>query len=222
MNKDLKSPWILTDDASSQCLRAIGQLDTEFATVFELIDILTVGTMEGKEFHICQSIVDTSKYTPDQISGYLEPYYGSVEACKSFYEESEFNQILAECIFETDTPGMDVPEGMCFKTRAEADKAISSITGLNIAPELELTQEMIERNDEIDNAVYALILTLTEKTEDELEWDMELIGDITDAIISELWHSHKMRVRHPSIETDEDGNQSYIKYDYWDEEDKNP
>ena len=72
--------------------------------------------------------------------------------------------------------------------------------------ELELTQEMIERNDEIDNAVYDLILILTEN--DDFAWDMEIIGEVTDAIKESL-AKFKLEVRHPCIITREDGTQCY-------------
>jgi hypothetical protein len=46
----------------------------------------------------------------------------------------------------------------------------------------ELTQGQIDRHDEVDNAIYALLLELAGKVdrEDELEWDMEHIGDIRE------------------------------------------
>jgi len=74
---------------------------------------------------------------------------------------------------------------------------------------LELTDEMVERNDEIDNAVYELILTLTEKTDDELPWNMEMIGTVTDAVKNLLWEQFKLTVRHPAVVTNEDGSQHY-------------
>ena len=43
-----------------------------------------------------------------------------------------------------------------------------------------------EQNDLVDNAVYRCILDLTGKNEDELPWDMNVIGDVTDAIESVL------------------------------------
>lgn len=79
--------------------------------------------------------------------------------------------------------------------------------------DLELTDEMIERNDEIDNAVYQCILALTEKTEDELDWNMQIIGEVTDAIKDVLWHDFKLKVRHPAVVTDGD-EQYYSEYDY--------
>lgn len=46
--------------------------------------------------------------------------------------------------------------------------------------ELELTGEMLKRNDTIDNAVQDCICTLAEK---EIDWNMEIIEDVTDAIV---------------------------------------
>jgi len=78
--------------------------------------------------------------------------------------------------------------------------------------ELELTDEMVERNDEIDNAVYDLILTLTEKTGDELPWDMEMIGAVTDTVKDLLWKQFKLAVRHPVVVTNGNGIQCYSEY----------
>ena len=80
--------------------------------------------------------------------------------------------------------------------------------------ELELTDEMVARIDEIDNEVYGMILTLSEKSDDELPWDMEMIGTVTDAVKELLWHEFKLKVRHPAIITHEDGTQEYSDYDY--------
>ena len=79
--------------------------------------------------------------------------------------------------------------------------------------ELELTDEMIARNDTIDNAVYQVILTLTEKTDEELPWNMEIIGNATDAIKSFLLRELGLQVRHPGVVTNEDGSQEYSDYD---------
>lgn len=73
---------------------------------------------------------------------------------------------------------------------------------------LELTGEMEERNDAIDNAVYACILELAEKDEDELPWDMEIIGDVTDAI-KDVLARKGIKVRHPGVVTEENGSQHY-------------
>lgn len=71
--------------------------------------------------------------------------------------------------------------------------------------ELELTDEMLERLDEIDNTVYACICTLAEKP---IEWDMEIIGEVTEKIRSVL-EKHGIQMRWPAIVTNEDGTQEY-------------
>ena len=50
---------------------------------------------------------------------------------------------------------------------------------------MELTAQPIERQDFVDNAIFELIneLILSEK---EMEWDIEAIGEIRDAIQSQL------------------------------------
>jgi hypothetical protein len=66
---------------------------------------------------------------------------------------------------------------------------------------LELTDEMLERNDTIYNTVLDCICTLAER---KIEWDMQIIGEVTDAIISTL-HKHEIQVRYPGITTEKDG-----------------
>jgi hypothetical protein len=78
---------------------------------------------------------------------------------------------------------------------------------------LELTGEMTDRNDEIDNAVYDCILTLAEKSDNELPWDTEIIADVTEAI-KEVLAEHCIRVRHPAVVTESNGNQHYESYEY--------
>jgi len=80
--------------------------------------------------------------------------------------------------------------------------------------ELELTNEQVSRNDDIDNAVYQCILVLAEQSDTDLPWDMGMIGEVTDAIKETLWRYANIKVRHPGIVTDDDGNQSYEEYDY--------
>jgi hypothetical protein len=78
-----------------------------------------------------------------------------------------------------------------------------------IDKELELTDEMIARNDEIDNAVFNCVNILLD---DEIEWNMEIIGDVTGMIKDYLWERHKLRVRHPGVVTNVDGSQFYCDY----------
>lgn len=76
---------------------------------------------------------------------------------------------------------------------------------------LELTNEMIQRNDDIDNAVYRCILTLSEKDSLELSWNMEIIGAVTEAIKEEL-RQFDISVRHPGVVTTPRGDQYYEDY----------
>ena len=78
---------------------------------------------------------------------------------------------------------------------------------------LELTTEMTERIDEIDNAVYEMLCTLLEVNEDEFEWNMHIIGSVLDSVIKNLWESHGLKVRYPGIVKNEDGSQEYFEYD---------
>lgn len=68
--------------------------------------------------------------------------------------------------------------------------------------DLELSDAQVERNDEIYNAAYTLCQIMAEN--DELEWDMAYIGEIAD-YAAELLTNRGIRVRFPSIVTDDDG-----------------
>ena len=76
--------------------------------------------------------------------------------------------------------------------------------------ELELTDAQLERNDDIDNAVYQMLLVLLEKTEEEFPWDMYHIGNVTD-VIKEYLEGEGLHVRHPAIESCEDGTSKYVE-----------
>lgn len=76
--------------------------------------------------------------------------------------------------------------------------------------ELTLTKKQIARNDEIDNTVYQTLLVLLEKTEDELPWDMSLIGEVTEAIAN-ICKEMGYHLRWPAILTNEDGTQQYVE-----------
>lgn len=75
--------------------------------------------------------------------------------------------------------------------------------------ELELNDDQIARNDEVCNAVFELCKVLTENQ--ELEWDMEYIGDIADYASNALTLSG-MKVRYPAVVTCKDGSQYIEEY----------
>lgn len=50
---------------------------------------------------------------------------------------------------------------------------------------MELTAQQIERQDFVDNALFELINKLI-PSEKEMEWDIEIISEIRDAIQSQL------------------------------------
>jgi hypothetical protein len=49
----------------------------------------------------------------------------------------------------------------------------------------ELTNKQIERQDFVDNAVFELICQ-TNPTKRQIPWDIEMIGNIRDSLVSEL------------------------------------
>ena len=49
----------------------------------------------------------------------------------------------------------------------------------------ELTDQQLERQDFVDNAVFSLIQQLN-PTNRVIDWDIEMIGNIRDAVVCEL------------------------------------
>ena len=144
---------------------------------------------------------------------------GLADACRQYiraWGSGGGNQRVEQCVYNAATS--DCPRFLAIDLyrelaaigvdKTEAYCLITSIFDSIKPSELELTQEMIERNDEIDNAVYDLIVSLSEKNGEELEWSMEIIGAVTDAI-KETLAGFNIQVRHPAIVTNEDGTQEY-------------
>lgn len=78
--------------------------------------------------------------------------------------------------------------------------------------ELELSDDHIDRLDEIDNAVYQCILVLLGKTEEDFPWDMHYIGEVTDGIVEFLLEKGH-RIYRPAIVTEPDGTQHIEEYE---------
>ena len=72
---------------------------------------------------------------------------------------------------------------------------------------VELTDDMVERNDEIYNEIYELCRVMTDNK--ELEWDMSIIGELADYAAA-LLTDRGFRVRFYSIITESDGKE-YIE-----------
>lgn len=70
--------------------------------------------------------------------------------------------------------------------------------------DLELPDELSERNDEIYNAAYEFCKIMAENQ--NLKWNMEILGELAD-FAAELLISHGSRVRYPSVVTEQDGSQ---------------
>lgn len=65
-----------------------------------------------------------------------------------------------------------------------------------------LTEEQIRRQDIVDNTIYQLICDIN-PTDKNIEWDIELIGEVRDVI--RTWLVEKIRI------TDEQKFYPYIK-----------
>ena len=74
--------------------------------------------------------------------------------------------------------------------------------------DMEFTDEQLARLDEIDNTVFDCIRALAEKP--DMEWDMQVIGNVTDAIKSTL-SEFGLSVRHPGFIHHKDGRTEYAE-----------
>ena len=70
---------------------------------------------------------------------------------------------------------------------------------------MELTSEQIKRQDFVDNAIIDLIKTIN-PTEKDINWDIEMIGDVRDVI--EDWLVERLKI------TNEQGFYPYLKDNY--------
>jgi len=70
---------------------------------------------------------------------------------------------------------------------------------------VELTSEQIKRQDFVDNAIIDLIKTIN-PTEKDINWDIEMIGDVRDVI--EDWLVERLKI------TNEQGFYPYLKDNY--------
>ena len=74
---------------------------------------------------------------------------------------------------------------------------------------VELTDAMVERNDEIYNEIYELCRIMTENP--KLEWDMSIIGELAD-YAAMLLTDRGFNVRFYSIITEPDGKEHIETY----------
>lgn len=84
------------------------------------------------------------------------------------------------------------------KERQEADEA------------LELTEDQVQRLDEIDNAAFEYLKVLTNNP--DLEWNMEFIGELND-MAAAFMHGKGFPIYYPAIVDDGEGNQ--VREDYY-------
>lgn len=77
--------------------------------------------------------------------------------------------------------------------------------------EVELNDAQLERIDLMYNSVYDTCNVFAEK---EIDWDMEVIGEITDFIINTLYTKQGINTRYPGVVTHENGTQTIEEYAY--------
>ena len=80
----------------------------------------------------------------------------------------------------------------CFESQkaAEMEEREEKMISGTKKEEVEMTDRMIERADELDNAVYDMLLTFlqldTEEAEEEFPWNIEIIREVLDFVYSVL------------------------------------
>ena len=75
--------------------------------------------------------------------------------------------------------------------------------------EVEMSDAMAERVDDVENAVYALCCELAQNN--ELEWNIAYIGEIAD-IVCDILVEHGIRVNYPAVVTNEDESQEICEW----------
>ena len=85
--------WILTDD---DCCQYVKQLDK---TVFKLIEVSVLEYNDESAVYV--ETIDIDDFDEDSIQEVIKCYYENIQEVKKIYGDSA-NQIIAECLFESD------------------------------------------------------------------------------------------------------------------------
>ena len=85
--------WILTDD---DCCQYVKQLDK---TEFKLIEVSVLGYNDESAVYV--ETIDLDDFDEDNIQEVIKCYYENIQEVKKIYGDSA-NQIIAECLFESD------------------------------------------------------------------------------------------------------------------------
>lgn len=93
--------WICSDPDCDQYVQNLSD------GVYEFYQIIAFGSDDGDDrFAVIHDVVEIDKQrarTPEFINMYLKPFgYSDVDEIRHIYAE-EYMQIIAECIFETDS-----------------------------------------------------------------------------------------------------------------------
>lgn len=97
--------WTCTDPDQGQFCRKINDTTFEYIQIEDMTDkphskhLLEVVNDKTKMQDWYQDEVDVSEYSTEEIKEYLAPYGGILDGVT---DEVEQNQLIAECIFETD------------------------------------------------------------------------------------------------------------------------
>lgn len=97
--------WICTDPDQGQFCRKVNNTTFEYIQLKDMTDkpheenLLEVLNDKTMFWDWYQDEIDVSTYSAEKIEEYLAPYGGILDGVT---DEVEQNQLIAECIFETD------------------------------------------------------------------------------------------------------------------------
>ena len=109
--------WLCTDDDSSQYVMRIKPHVYRLTEVREARD-----NDDNPFFFIVSDVIDLETYNVDEVEEVIQPYYdnGLKELKDTIRDEEEREQIIAECLFETNLCGFMTIQ---YKSFAEAVRA---------------------------------------------------------------------------------------------------
>ena len=96
--------WVNTDPDEGQFCRKISDTEFEYIQLKDMTDkphskrLLEVLNDKTKVNDWWQCEIDVTDYTEEEIKSYVSPYGGILDGSEGAYR----NQLIAECIFETD------------------------------------------------------------------------------------------------------------------------
>lgn len=161
-----------------------------------------------------------SDYVPNRLGGFVQKQIPEKPRMELIGHDGNIFSIMGRASFLLQMAGMDaenkemVDRVTSCEDYNKALSIISEYVETELSPpqaKMELSAAQLEQLDVMENAVYQTILVFLKKTESEFPWNMEYIGNVTDAIEKCLMDMGQ-RVYRPAIITQNNGRQSVADY----------